>query len=133
MAGLIKGRAVRIERPLMKIELVSGLEFWAESRQEIEIFDFVWVAWDYTRGKPAQILTKQEMEELTSRSTEASPLPLVEDEGPETKPEIESEEENEEHEEMEGELPEYEDDESFSLPKDDEYEERSFSDPFNEG
>ena len=130
MVSLIKGRAVRIKRPLMKIELVNGLEFWAENRQEIEIFDFVWVSWDYTRGKPAQILTKQEMEELTSRSTEFSPLPSVEDEGPETKPEIEPEEENEEHEEMEGELPEYEGDESFSLPKDDEYEGyESFSDP----
>jgi hypothetical protein len=129
MAGLIKGKVVRIKRPLMMIKRIDGLEFWTDIHPDIDILDFVWVAWDHTRGKPTRILTKREMEKLISRSTEFSPLPSVEDEGPEQKPEIESEEEYEKHEEMEGELPEYEGDESFSLPKGDEYEVRSFSDP----
>jgi hypothetical protein len=130
MTTIIKGKVIKKDGTLMEVKLVSGRSFWTENRPETEKFDFVWVFWDYTRDVPTQILTKREMEKLISRSTEFSPLPMVEDEGPETKPEIEPEEENEEHEEMEGELPEYEDDESFSLPKDDEYEGyESFSDP----
>lgn len=129
MTTIIKGKIKKIERTLMEVKLINGRSFWTDWHPKTELLDFVWVSWDYTRDKPTQILTKREMEKLTSRSTEFSPLPSVEDEGPETKPEIEPEEENEEHEEMEGELPEYEGDESFSLPKDDEYEVRSFSDP----
>jgi hypothetical protein len=114
---------------LMMIKRIDGLEFWTDTRPDIAILDFVWVAWDHTRGKPTRILTKREMEKLISRSTEFSPLPAVEDEGPEQRPEIESEIEHEEQLEMEGELPEYEGDESFSIPIEDEYEVRSFSDP----
>jgi len=136
MATLRKGKVVKIKSPLMEIMLVGGHRFWTEKRPEIDIHDFVWAAWDYTTGKPAQILTKQEMLELTARSTEYSPLPMVEDEGPEHKDEIELEDTNFERMEVDTELTEYGDIESFSDPKVDvseEHEVRSFSDPCHEG
>jgi hypothetical protein len=129
MSGLIKGKITKMRRPLMKIKLIGGREFWTAHRPELDIYDFVWVIWDHTRGKSTQILTWEEKEKLNSRITEVSPLPAVEDEGPETKAEIEAEDDNNESSEMEGELPEYEDDESFSIPTNEEYEVRSFSDP----
>jgi len=135
MATLIKGKVLRIESPLMLIKRIDGLEFWTEHRPEMEAYDFVWIAWDYTRGKPAQILTRTEMEDLQLRSTESSPPPLGEDEGPETKNEIDSEDTNYERLEVDIERSEY-DDRSFSIPKrevSEEYEVRSFSDPVNEG
>jgi hypothetical protein len=141
MAAMLKGKVIRMQRPLMRVKLISGREFWTLQRPNIDVHDFVWVAWDYTEDKPAQILTKTEMEDLSSRSTEFSPLPAVEDEGPETKEEIDSEDTN--YERLEEiikssgyEVSEYDDDESFSDPKVDvseEYEVRSFSDPCNEG
>ena len=136
MATLRKGKVIKVESPLMEVLLISGHRFWTNKHPKIDIYDFVWVAWDYTKSKPAQILTKQEMEKLVERSTESSPLPMVEDEGPDTKNEIESENTNFERLEVDTELTDYGDIESFSEPEKDvleEYEERSFSDPCHEG
>ena len=132
MSTLRKGKIIAVKSPLIQVMLVGGHKFWTERKTGMDIHDFVWVAWDYTQDKPAQVLTRSEMEELT-RSTEhgVSPLPAVEDEGPEAKNEYDSEDTNFERMEVDIEQSEY-DDESFSDPKVDvseEYEVRSFSDP----
>jgi len=134
MAAPIKGKVVGINRPFMEVKLIGGRSFWTDLHPNTDIHDFVWVLWNYTEDKPAQILTGAEMAELTSRSTEISPLPSVEDEGPETKNEMDSEDTNYERLEDIIEMSEYDDSESFSDPMVDvseEYEVRSFSDPCN--
>jgi len=131
MTTLIKGKITAVKSPLMHVKCISGLEFWTEHLPLLDIYDFVWVAWDYTRGKPAQILTRTEMEDLQIRSTESSPPPLGEDEGPETKDELCSDNTNYERLEVDNEQSEY-DGRSFSSPErevEEEHEVRSFSDP----
>ena len=82
MVTLIKGRVLKKRLSLMNIKLINGKRFWTGNRQDTDVRDFVWVAWDYTKGEPARILSKNELKNLRTEHKERSfSDPLDEDFG----------------------------------------------------
>lgn len=57
MPTLIKGVVIERRLGLSRIKLKSGRRFWTKAPKGISIRDMVYVAWDYTRDKPSEILT----------------------------------------------------------------------------
>jgi len=133
MVTLIKGRVLKKRSPLMQIKLINGRRFWTDNRQDADVRDFVWVAWNYTEDGPAQILSKNELKNLRTEHKEQSfSDPMSEDFGDF---EVLSSEDEQWLEQINNneDAPEHEV-RSFSGPmseeiEDTEWEVRSFSDP----
>ncbi len=62
MPTLIQGVVIKRRLGLSRIKLQSGRRFWAKAPKGIGIRDMVYVAWDFTRDKPSQILTAKQVE-----------------------------------------------------------------------
>lgn len=127
MATLVKGFVSKKRLNLMQLTMINGKRFWMDNRPDIDIRDFVWVAWDYTRGKPARIFNAGEYDELGKTEYEVFSTPEVEEFINE---EVLDESDEEWLKRLENviEAPEHEA-RSFSSPEDEEWEVRSFSDP----
>lgn len=62
MPTLIQGVVIKRRLGLSRIKLQSGRRFWAKAPKSVGIRDMVYVAWDFTRDRPSQILTVNEVE-----------------------------------------------------------------------
>jgi hypothetical protein len=62
MPTLVKGVVIERRLGVSRIKLTSGRRFWARTPKGIGIRDTVFVAWNYTKDQPSQILTKEQVE-----------------------------------------------------------------------
>lgn len=140
MPALIKGVILKKRESMMGIKLVSGKRFWTYDRKDLDIWEFVWVGWDYTKNRPTQILSTSQLLTWTE-NPEHEEFSIPDDEGFEGN-EAQNLSDKDFFKQMDKLTDDSEETEhvarSFSNPKDEkledtEYEVRSFSDPFNEG
>lgn len=135
MPALIKGYVHKKRGLLMQIALSTGKRFWTHLRKDLDIRQFVWVGWDYTRDLPAQILSRRQREIWKTRAKHVVfSDPLDEEVGGGEVENAEDESWLEHLESLDGAEEPKPEAHSFSIPKDEEiedteYEARSFSDP----
>lgn len=140
MAALVKGVVVKKRKSGMKITLITGKRFWTHRRDDLDIREFVWVGWDYTKNQASQILSKKQVK-IWLKNPELEEFSIPEDEGFEGD-EIQDSSDNNLFKQMDKLTDDSEEMEHvarlFSDPlnegfEESEYEVRSFSDPFDEG
>ena len=145
MPALIKGVVQKKRKSKMRVALITGKRFWTPIRKDLGIREFVWVGWDYTKNRPSQILSAEQIK-LWLKQPELEEFSVPNDEGFEGD-EVENSSDKNLFKQMDKLTDNSEETEpkarTFSnpmneglevkKPEDSEYEVRSFSDPFIEG
>ncbi len=61
MPTLIEGVVIERRHGLSRIKLRSGRRFWTKTPKGVGIRDMVYVAWNYMKDAPSQVLTLEEV------------------------------------------------------------------------